>query len=120
MYGSDNVIYLVDFGLSCRFKDAQGNNLIMEKQIVTRGGVLGTRRYASLNAHLGRPLYPRDDLESVGFLLIYFLFGTLPWQDIPTKLGESEFDRGVKVYTEKVSRINSKKLFRGAPRIFIW
>lgn len=37
-------------------------------------------RYASVNAHLGRTLSRRDDLESLAYTLAFLLQGKLPWQ----------------------------------------
>lgn len=69
-------VYLIDLGLAKRFKDKahikeqDGNKLV------------GTARYASINSHIGVELSRRDDLESLGYLLVYFLNGELPWQGL--------------------------------------
>lgn len=40
----------------------------------------GTGRYASLHAHLGRAVSPRDDLESLVYTLAFLVSRQLPWQ----------------------------------------
>ncbi|KAK4534713.1 hypothetical protein CDCA_CDCA02G0738 [Cyanidium caldarium] len=72
-------LYMIDMGLASRWRedDETGRHIPYGQRI---DHFSGTVRYASLNAHLGRFLTRRDDLESLGYMLIYLLRGQLPWQ----------------------------------------
>ena len=70
-------VYLVDYGLAKRYRSTT-------KHIAYKEGnkLIGTARYAGINSHKGIQLSRRDDMESLGYLFIYFLKGKLPWQAV--------------------------------------
>lgn len=76
-------IFFVDFGLSTTWepkKDAA--RAALADQGLSKGRVVGTARYTSTHTHRGAPAAPRDDLESLAYVLLSILRGgsnSLPW-----------------------------------------
>ena len=73
--GDDTHLYIVDFGLSKFWKDPRTKMHTSQK----RGRLMiGTARYASIHIHLGIEPSRGDDLESMGYVLVYLSVGRLP------------------------------------------
>jgi serine/threonine protein kinase len=66
---------LIDYGLARSFIDPH-----TKQHMAMRDGLVftGTARYGSLNALRGLEQSRRDDLEAIGYVLIYLLKGVLP------------------------------------------
>jgi len=73
-----HIVYIIDFGLASEYLDENGKHIPNNKKASFRG----THRYASINSHRRREQSRRDDLEALGYVLIYFLKGSLPWQNL--------------------------------------
>ena len=107
-----NTIYLIDFGLSCSYWD---NSNSQKHYKLTNGlNFVGTLRYASLNSHKGIRQSRRDDLESMIYILIYFLKGKLPWQDVKAKNKEERY----KLIQQKKTKVSIESLCENIPSEF--
>ena len=73
------IIYLIDFGLSKKYRSER---TLKHIQFSLTKKLTGTARYASINALKGFELSRRDDLESFCYMMIYFILKKLPWQGV--------------------------------------
>ncbi|KAG2113214.1 kinase-like domain-containing protein [Suillus discolor] len=73
---SKNTVFIVDFSIAKEYWNsaAQSHMPFRQGRCLT-----GTPAFASINNHLGVVPGRRDDLESLIYMLIYFLHSSLPW-----------------------------------------
>mmetsp|Transcript_26926 Transcript_26926/g.78094 ORF Transcript_26926/g.78094 Transcript_26926/m.78094 type:complete len:424 (+) Transcript_26926:62-1333(+) len=107
-----NIVYIIDFGLAKRYRDWK-----TMQHIPFREGksLTGTARYASINAHLGVEQSRRDDLEAIGYVLMYFNRGELPWQGLQAKTKDEKYNK----IMECKRSTSVDTLCKGFPTIFV-
>ncbi|CAJ1014612.1 Protein kinase domain/Protein tyrosine kinase/Fungal protein kinase, putative [Leishmania lindenbergi] len=107
-----HILYIIDYGLSKLYWEVKKNSHI---PFVEGRPLTGTARYCSINVHRGFEQSRRDDLESIGFLFVYFLRGNLPWQGIQTK------DQQIKTIKIGETKIATplEVLCKGLPKEFL-
>ena len=71
-------LYMIDFGFCKKCS-------VATTEPATTTGLVGSPNYASINAHDRVELSRRDDLESLGYMLIHLCLGKLPWADSADK-----------------------------------
>ena len=76
-----NVIYMIDYGLTRKYCDSHKNHIPYKEG----KNLTGTALYASIYTHKGIEQSRRDDLESLGYMLIHFCKGELPWMNVKAK-----------------------------------
>eukprot|EP00981_Chlorochromonas_danica_P015325 scaffold11667_cov328-Ochromonas_danica.AAC.3 len=107
-----HTVYVIDFGLSKQFCNPRTGRHISAR---TGYSLTGTARYASIHAHEGKELSRRDDLISIGYVLVYFIKGALPWQGLHGSTSEEKY----RLIYEKKQSTSLSELCEGIPEAFL-
>ena len=104
-------LFLLDFGLAKKYRSS---STLKHYPLIKRKKLTGTARYASINALNGMTQSRRDDLEAIGYVLMYFLIGRLPWQGMVNKNKDERYLRIMEVKRDTTP----EKLCKGFPLEF--
>lgn len=107
----NQTIYIIDYGLAKKYKNPMTSEHIPFRR---HKKLTGTARYASINTHLGYEQSRRDDLECLGYTLIFLAKGDLPWQGINE---EDKNAKHKKIYDAKLAA-QIETLCQGLPKEF--
>ena len=105
-------LYILDFGLAKKYRSSR---TLVQYPYVKKKKLTGTARYASIHALEAYEQSRRDDLESVGYVLMYFLRGNLPWQGLKVRSKEDRY----KKILEKKKETSSQDLCKDFPHEFL-
>ena len=104
-------LYILDFGLAKKYRSSR---TLVQYPYVKKKKLTGTARYASIHALEAYEQSRRDDLESVGYVLMYFLRGNLPWQGLKVRSKEDRY----KKILEKKKETSTQDLCKEFPHEF--
>ena len=109
---NEKKIYIIDFGLAKKYYSVSKAQHI---KFITGKHLIGTARYCGRNAHRGYEQGRRDDIESIGYVLMYFLLGVLPWQGLKVRKNEDHFEK----IAQKKYSTTFEELTSGQPEEFL-
>ncbi|KAI3955963.1 hypothetical protein MKW98_006323 [Papaver atlanticum] len=109
--GRANQVYIIDFGLAKKYRNSKTRQHAPYRE---KKDLIGSPRYASRNSHLGIEQSRRDDIESLGYTLMYFLRGSLPWQGLRAVTDKKKNE----IIREKMLSTSVEDLCKGYPMEF--
>lgn len=108
---NSNTLHLIDFGLTKSIIDPKTKKHI---PLLTGKNLIGTCRYVSLNGHYGFELSRRDDLLTLGFVMISFFKGRLPWSKLAFNKNSARFRK----LGEAKAEAMKESLYKNCPPFF--
>lgn len=75
----DNKCYIIDFGFSIFYIDENNTHI----NNTNTNNIIGSPKYTSIHIHDGNISSRRDDLISIGYILMELIYKELPWSNIP-------------------------------------
>jgi serine/threonine protein kinase len=105
-------VFIIDYGLAKKYRDQHTHVHI---PYIEGKSLTGTARYASVAALKGSEQSRRDDLESLGYVWMYLLRGSLPWMGLT---GRDQKQKYARIADVKV-RTSWEQLCSGYPEEFI-
>ncbi|KAL8784706.1 MAG: hypothetical protein Q9213_003802 [Squamulea squamosa] len=106
-----NQVYVTDLGLATEPGDVQVKDISDPNQKLN---LIGTAYYASINGHLGVVQSYCDDLESLGYMLVHFKLGSLPWKGLKAANKKEK----AAIILERKRAISTQDLCEGLPDEF--
>ena len=104
-------IYCIDFGLAKTYLKRNNDHI----SFIENNKFCGTARYASIAAHKGNTQSRKDDLEAIGYMLIYLFRGKLPWEGIKHNDKKEKY----RLILEKKEITSDEELCKQLPREFL-
>ncbi|CAJ0839716.1 16290_t:CDS:2 [Entrophospora sp. SA101] len=106
--------FLVDFGLAAYYIDQKTGKHIPKNKKMLKSKT-GTARYASINVHKGYCHTRRDDMESLGYVFLEMLNGSLPWSGIRALSSQEGWAKMLKIKKDT----SLVRLCKGCPTGFL-
>ncbi|NBP13202.1 hypothetical protein EBU95_02260 [bacterium] len=103
-------LFCIDFGLAKKYKKRNGDHI----EFSNSKKFCGTVRYASIAAHQMQEQSRKDDLEAIGYILVYLYKGKLPWQNIKHKNKHERY----RIVGEKKANLSEEEICEGMPKEF--
>lgn len=97
-------LYLIDYGLAAKYIQSNKHKPYNE---ASRKAHQGTLFYTCIDAHKGVAQSRRGDLQNLGFCLLEWLTGSLPWKK---KAVKEKVKKSKEVFMSRLSRLNDEYL----------